>query len=212
MKYYNTSLGNCAAPSSGVYQVSNTLIRKPPLWPPFLVARVAGELRDFFPNLSPLPFSHSSASPYARLRRLPWRRFPRATRRKITGMFAERKVKKRRVERSRFPARNFVKYISCYHVKLNIRRNREGGGVKSILDAVMTSITGSVSSFIIVFYDRLLVFSYTDNFFRIASQIRPNRIASSVFPQACLFAAIISASFFSSDQLLLEMCDSSLRL
>lgn len=31
MKYYNTSLGNCAAPSSGVYQVSNTLIRKPPL-------------------------------------------------------------------------------------------------------------------------------------------------------------------------------------
>lgn len=34
MKYYNTSLGNCAAPSSGVYQVSNTLIRKPPLFRP----------------------------------------------------------------------------------------------------------------------------------------------------------------------------------
>lgn len=107
MKYYNTSLGNCAAPSSGVYQVSNTLIRKPPLCPSFPVAGVAGELyATSFPTPPPLSLhlaTHSLASPYARLRRLPWRRFLRATRRKITGMFAEGKVEKWRVERNRSP-------------------------------------------------------------------------------------------------------------
>lgn len=51
MKYYNTSLGNCAAPSSGVYQVSNTLIRKPPLPHRVPHQRQERELRDFFPIL-----------------------------------------------------------------------------------------------------------------------------------------------------------------
>ena len=55
MKYYNTSLGNCAAPSSGVYQVSNTLIRKPPLWPPFPVARGSRRVTRLLSQLSSPP-------------------------------------------------------------------------------------------------------------------------------------------------------------
>lgn len=60
MKYYNTSLGNCAAPSSGVYQVSNTLIRKPPL------VRAPCTAIGIAPLLSARPTLLRRSRPYAR--------------------------------------------------------------------------------------------------------------------------------------------------
>lgn len=130
MKYYNTSLGNCAAPSSGVYQVSNTLIRKPPSHPS-PVAGVAGELRDFFP---------SPRHPLASLR-LRMRGLPPSTVAKISSCDEEKnyrdvcKGKSAEME----SGEEFVKYIFrvTYRVKLSSRDR----AAKSILGAAMISIT-----------------------------------------------------------------------
>lgn len=113
MKYYNTSLGNCAAPSSGVYQVSNTLIRKPPL--PHHFPSTAGELRDFFPILPLFP-----AIPHRRTRDSAVSRgedFLVRRREKLPGCLRKEKIDEERKSTLlsffsfSFPSRNFVKYI-----------------------------------------------------------------------------------------------------